>query len=78
MPHTPFFLRATAALAGVVFAIVLMGGGAFAASPFEGKWNVQDTKGNPFEIRCPMTARLRAIVPAKACPVPGKPKATPR
>ena len=50
MPHTPFFLRATAALAGVVFAIVLMGGGAFAASPFEGKWKVQDTKGNPFEI----------------------------
>ena len=50
MPHTPFFLRATAALARVVFAIVLMGGGAFAASPFEGKWKVQDTKGNPFEI----------------------------
>ena len=50
MPHTPFFLRATAALARVVFFFFLLGGGALAASPFEGEWKVQDTKVNPFEI----------------------------
>ena len=32
------------------FAVALASAVAFAASPFEGKWKVQDTKGNPFEI----------------------------
>ena len=50
MPHTPFFSRSTTGLAVVAFAIALMGAGALAASPFEGKWKVEDTKGNPFEI----------------------------
>ena len=49
-------MRPTALLARVTawptiaLAIALASAVAFAASPFEGKWKVQDTKGNPFEI----------------------------
>ena len=49
-------MRPTALLARVTawptfaFAIALASAVALAASPFEGKWKVQDTKGNPFEI----------------------------
>ena len=49
-------MRPTALLARVTgwptfaFAISLASAVAFAANPFEGKWKVQDTKGNPFEI----------------------------
>ena len=39
-----------ASLVSAAFAIALIGSSVFAASPFEGKWKVQDTKGNPFEI----------------------------
>jgi hypothetical protein len=48
MQSTHFLGRTAAALTAV--AIALTSAAALAASPFEGKWKVQDTKGNPFEI----------------------------
>ena len=50
MQPTHFLGRTIAALAPVAFAIALTSATSLAASPFEGKWKVQDTKGNPFEI----------------------------
>ena len=44
-----FIAKITATLAAVAFAAALSAG-AFAASEFEGKWQVKDTKGKPFEI----------------------------
>ena len=46
----PSVRRITQVLAAVAFAVALTGANALAASPFEGKWQVQDTKGNSFEI----------------------------
>ena len=45
-------MRPTTLLARATFAfgIALVSAVALAASPFEGKWKIQDTKGNPFEI----------------------------
>jgi hypothetical protein len=44
-----FLAKIAATLAAVAFAATISAG-AFAASEFEGKWQVKDTKGNPFEI----------------------------
>jgi hypothetical protein len=49
-PMPPSVRRISRVLAAVAFATALAGASAFAANPFEGKWQVQDTKGNPFEI----------------------------
>ncbi|MBC8012683.1 MAG: hypothetical protein H7X74_01130 [Methyloceanibacter sp.] len=50
MQSTHPLAKTAAALTGAVFALALMTASGFAASQFEGKWKVQDTKGNPFEI----------------------------
>jgi hypothetical protein len=44
-----FLAKSAAMLAAVAFATVISAG-AFAASEFEGRWQVKDTKGKPFEI----------------------------
>ena len=44
-----FLAKIAATLAVVAFAAVVSAG-AVAASEFEGKWQVKDTKGKPFEI----------------------------
>src|SRR6476620_5269201 len=44
-----FLAKIAATLAAVGFAVSISTG-AFAASEFEGKWQVKDTKGKPFEI----------------------------
>jgi hypothetical protein len=44
-----FLAKIAATLAALAFAVTLSTS-AFAASEFEGKWQVKDTKGNPFEI----------------------------
>ena len=44
-----FLAKIAATLAAVAFAAAISAG-AFAASEFEGKWQVKDTKGKPFEI----------------------------
>jgi hypothetical protein len=44
-----FLAKIAATLAAVAFAVSISTG-AFAASEFEGKWQVKDTKGKPFEI----------------------------
>ena len=44
-----FLAKIATTLATVAFAAVVSAG-AFAASEFEGKWQVKDTKGKPFEI----------------------------
>jgi hypothetical protein len=44
-----FLAKIAATLAALAFAAAISAG-AFAASEFEGKWQVKDTKGKPFEI----------------------------
>ena len=44
-----FLAKIATTLAAVAFAAVVSAG-VFAASEFEGKWQVKDTKGKPFEI----------------------------
>ena len=44
-----FLAKIAATLAAVAFAASISAA-AFAASEFEGKWQVKDTKGKPFEI----------------------------
>jgi hypothetical protein len=44
-----FLAKVATTLATVAFAATISAG-AFAASEFEGKWQVKDTKGKPFEI----------------------------
>jgi hypothetical protein len=44
-----FLNKIAPTLAALAFAMALSAS-AFAASEFEGKWQVKDTKGNPFEI----------------------------
>ena len=42
--------RSASVLVAVLFAFSLTAAVTFAASQFEGTWNTQDTKGNPFKI----------------------------
>jgi hypothetical protein len=44
-----FLAKTAVTLAALAFAAALSAS-TFAASEFEGKWQVKDTKGNPFEI----------------------------
>ena len=45
-----FLSRAVSASVAALFAIALTVGAVLAATQFEGTWNTQDTKGNPFKI----------------------------
>jgi hypothetical protein len=42
--------RLASVLVAALFAFALIAASALAATQFEGSWNTQDTKGNPFKI----------------------------
>ena len=45
-----FLSRTVSAFVTALFAMALTVGAVLAATQFEGTWNTQDTKGNPFKI----------------------------
>jgi hypothetical protein len=55
---------ATVFLAGIVV-LAFMSLSSFAASEFEGKWNVQDSKGKPFEVTLSADGSANANLPGK-------------
>ena len=56
----------------IALAIALASAAAYAASPFEGKWKVQDTRATRSRSHCRRMAQPRAVVLAKGSQVHGR------